>query len=79
MNPVRAAALLIGLLLCAGCFTTAPPKLTEPEPAPLAEPKAPPPVLPEQVNAQNKWEKVKELTEELDFEQNRLALKAPHE
>jgi hypothetical protein len=77
MKRLLASALLAGLLMCAGCFTTAPPKIAEPAPAPIAEPKAPPPVTPDQVNAKNANEITQALAEELDFEKNRMALKAP--
>jgi hypothetical protein len=78
MKRILAVAFLAGLLTCAGCFTTAPPKLAEPEPTPIAEPKAPPPVTPDQVNATNGHEKARALTEELDFENNRLTTKSAH-
>jgi hypothetical protein len=78
MKRLLASVMLGGLLACAGCFTTAPPKLAEPEPTPIAEPKAPRPVLPDQVNANNPHEKARALAEELDFENNRLTQKATH-
>ena len=57
MKRLIASAVLAWLLMCAGCFTTAPPKIADPEPMPIAEPKAPPPVMPDQINAQNAQEK----------------------
>jgi hypothetical protein len=77
MKRILASAFLAGLLLCAGCFTTAPPKIAEPEPIAIAEPKAPPPVTPDQVNAKNANEITQALSAELDFEKNRQALKTP--
>ena len=79
MKRVIASAVLAGLLMCAGCFTAAPPKIADPEPTPIAEPKAPPPVLPDQINAQNAQEKAQALSEELDFEMHRSALKTSGE
>jgi hypothetical protein len=77
MKRLLASAFLVGLLMCAGCFTTAPPKLAEPEPTAIAEPKAPPPVTLDQFNAKNGHEIAQALSEELDFEKNRQALKTP--
>jgi hypothetical protein len=79
MKRVIASAVLAGLLLCAGCFTAAPPKIADPEPTPIAEPKAPPPVTPDQINAQNAQDKAQALSEEIDFEMHRATLKTPRE
>jgi hypothetical protein len=78
MKRLLAVAFLAGLLACAGCFTTAPPKIAEPEPTAIAEPKAPPPVTPDQVNTKDLNEVMQKFSAELDFEKNRQALKAPH-
>jgi hypothetical protein len=77
MKRILASAFLAGLLLCAGCFTTAPPKIAEPEPIAIAEPKAPPPVTLELFNTKNGHEIAQAVSEELDFEKNRQALKTP--
>jgi hypothetical protein len=78
MKRLLASAFLAGLMICAGCFTAAPPKIADPEPMAIAEPKAPPPVTPDQVNAQNPNETVQRLSNELDFEWNRLESNASH-
>lgn len=76
MKHLLRSAFLAGLMLCAGCFTTAPPKITEP--TPIAEPKAPPPVTADKINAQNVHQKAQEFSDELDFELSRNALRASH-
>ncbi len=78
MKRLRAGAFLAGLLMCAGCFTTAPPKIAEPEPTAIAEPKAPPPVTLEMFATKNGHEMAQAVSDELDFEKNRLALKSEH-
>ena len=76
MKRLLAIVFLTGLLACAGCFTTAPPKIAEPEPTPIAEPKAPPPVTLDLFKSKNGHEVAQAMAAELDFENNRLTLKS---
>ncbi|MBM3992919.1 MAG: hypothetical protein FJ303_02005 [Planctomycetes bacterium] len=72
---MKRIAILVGLLLCAGCFTAAPPPALITMP-PLVDMnvKAFPAVLPEQINEQNAHQRAQELEDELNREQQRLTL-----
>jgi hypothetical protein len=79
MKRMVACAFLAGLLLCTGCFLTAPPQqVVEPEPAPLVERKGPPPVTPDEVNVSNRRQKAQELADEIERARKELALKTPY-
>ena len=59
--------LFAGLLICAGCFTAAPPpEVIAPVSAPIA--KAYPPVAPEQITESNGRQVAQALMEEMDRE-----------
>jgi hypothetical protein len=74
MPKTIARPLLAGLLLCAGCFTAAPPLTVPPGPKMSDIPRALPPVRPEGINEQNLRSKTQEFSEELDREEQQNLL-----
>jgi hypothetical protein len=79
MRAALAMTFLAGLLVCAGCFTAAPPITTPPAPKVEDVRPAPPPVTPDSVNDGNYRERAQALADELDREQQRNLLKTPRE
>src|SRR5262249_23832887 len=74
-------AMLTGLLLCAGCFTAAPPEAIVPvKTAVVMRPSQPlPAVMPEQVNESNGHQVAQSLEDEINREQQQSMLNAaPH-
>lgn len=72
---MRRLLLFAGLLICAGCFTAAPPPdIIAPVSAPSA--KSYPPVLPEQITESNARHVAQALMEELDREEQQNMLRA---
>jgi hypothetical protein len=61
-----------GLLICAGCFTAAPPDLVTPAAAPVA--KTYPPVMPEQANETNGHDTARALEEEINRDYQEIIL-----
>ena len=68
-------ALLAGLLMCAGCFTAAPPEAIVPVPtAPLRAARTLPGITPEQITEKNGHQVAQALEEEINREQQQSML-----
>ncbi len=70
MRGIVAFVVLVGLLMCVGCFTTG-TKDVAPAPPPPA-PKLPPAVTADQITAQNPHSAYQALVEEMDREEQKL-------
>ena len=70
---MKRLVLLAGLLVCAGCFTDAPPADIV-APAPVAAAKSFPPVMPEQANENNGHQTAKMLEDEINRDHQELML-----
>jgi hypothetical protein len=71
MRFALAQIVLAGTLMCAGCFTTAPPITTPPAPKVDESVKLPPPVTPESVNDLNYRVQAQALADEVEREEQR--------
>lgn len=76
MRFALAQIVLAGTLLCAGCFTTAPPITTQPAPNVDETLKAPPAVTPESVNDLNYRAQFQALLDEVDRAEQRNLMNA---
>ena len=73
------AVLVLGMLMCVGCITTAPPDSTKMtvKAAPYLPPPPPPPVTPDRITPTNGHLIAQKLSDELDYE-SRLAAMPAH-
>jgi hypothetical protein len=72
MRFALALTFLAGLMLCAGCFTAAPPITTPPPPKMTEAVKPPPPVTPESVNDENYRARAQALADECDRDEQQI-------
>ena len=71
---MKRLGLIAGLLMCAGCFTAAPPDNLMPPPAKIRAAKTYPPITPEQITDTNGHQVAQALEDEINREQQQNML-----